>query len=125
MGKLRVLILDDSEVVLKITAKALIEEGFEVFAAASLADFDQVLTHFEPDIILTDIRMPETAGDNVCRLLKQKLEKLVPIVLFSTLNEGELASLAERTGADGYVSKDCGTKEIARKIIALSEEIVF
>ena len=125
MNTLRVLLLDDSEIVLKMTALALIDEGFEVYPAASLAEFDKVLTEHEPDIILTDVKMPETTGDNVCRLLKQKLEKLVPIVLFSTLSEDELASLAERVGADGYVSKDSGTEEIAKRIMALCEEIVF
>jgi len=123
--KLRVLILDDSEIVLKMTASALEQEGFEVFRASSLAEFDAVLTGNEPDIILTDIQMPETAGNNVCRLLKQKLEKLVPIVLFSTLNEKELASMAEKAGADGYVSKNSGTGEIAKRISALCQEIVF
>jgi DNA-binding response OmpR family regulator len=123
--KLKVLILDDSEIVLNMTAGALRAEGFEVFTASSLAEFDQVLIENEPDIVLTDIKMPETTGDNICRLLKQKLDKLIPIVIFSTLNEEELATLAERSGADGYVCKDSGIDEIANRIKALTEEIVF
>ncbi len=126
MKKLRILILDDSEIVLSMTSLALNEEGFETYTASSLMEFDEVLSKQEPDIILTDIKMPEISGDDVCRVLKQRHNtKLVPIILFSTLEESELAQLAERSGADGYVCKNCGIDEIVNSIKSLTEEIVF
>jgi CheY-like chemotaxis protein len=124
--KLKILILDDSEVVLEMTALALTQAGYEVFPATSLFEFDQILKNHNPDVILTDIQMPETTGDNICKILKQKLHtKLIPVVLFSTIPENELAEIAERVDADGYVCKGCGVDEIVNKIRSLTEEILF
>lgn len=126
MEKLRILILDDSEIVLNMTSLVLSEAGFEVFTAASLPEFDKVLEEKEPDLILTDIKMPEISGDNVCRVLKAKFDThMIPIVLFSTLDEEELSQLAERSGADGYVCKSRGMKEIVKRVRELTDEIVF
>lgn len=126
MNKLTILVLDDSEIVLNMISLALMDAGFEVKAASSLVEFDRILSQLEPDIILTDIKMPEISGDNVCRVLKQKHNtKLIPIVLFSTLDEKELAELAERAGADGYVCKDAGIDEIVNRIQSLTGEILF
>jgi DNA-binding response OmpR family regulator len=124
--KLWVLILDDSEIVLQMTAQALKEAGFEVVTANSLMEFDKLLTKGRPDIILTDIQMPEISGDNVCKVLKEKHDTAnTPIVLFSTLDESELIKLAERSGADGYVCKNDGIDKVVARIKALTEEILF
>ena len=108
------------------TALALMEAGFEVHSASSLMEFDKVLSTVKPDIILTDIKMPEISGDNICRVLKKKMQtKLIPIVLFSTLEDKELAELADRAGADGYVCKNAGVEEIVKRVKSLTEEILF
>jgi CheY-like chemotaxis protein len=126
MKKLRILVLDDSEIVLNMMALALSQAGYEVLTASSLVEFDGVLNDSEPDIILTDIKMPEISGDDVCRVLKQRQHtKQIPIVLFSTLEEGELKGVAERAGADGFVCKNKGIDEIISRIQSLTEEILF
>jgi len=124
--KLKILVLDDSEIVLNMVALALGEAGFEVITAGSLVEFEAALEHGMPNIILTDIHMPEIRGDNVCRVLKQKLETgATPIVLFSTLAEEELSALAERAGADGYVSKNEGIDEIVRRVSEIADQVLF
>jgi CheY-like chemotaxis protein len=125
-NKLRILVLDDSEIVLNMVALALGEAGFEVLTAGSLVEFERALEGGLPNIILTDIHLPEIRGDNVCRVLKQKMETgATPIILFSTLPEDELAALAERAHADGFVSKNSGIDQVVRRIQELSEEILF
>jgi CheY-like chemotaxis protein len=120
-----VLILDDSEIVLETTAMALGEAGFEVVTAKSLVEFDRLLTQGRPDIILTDIKMPEITGDDVCGVLKRKHDtKDTPIILFSTLEEEELAQLAEKSGAEGYVCKGEGMQEIVKHVLSLAEKLV-
>jgi CheY-like chemotaxis protein len=126
MSALKILVLDDSEIILNVVSMELGQAGFEVLTANSLLEFDQVLKANEPNIILTDIKMPEVSGDQICRVLKQKTAtKNIPVVLFSTLSEAELAALAERSGADGYVCKLSGAEEIVKKIKTLVDEIVF
>ena len=124
--KLRVLVLDDSEIVLNMMVLVLAEAGFEAFSANSLVEFELLLSSADPHIVLTDIQMPEITGDDVCRVLKSKMDThLVPVVLFSTIEDKELAELAEHSGADGYVSKNAGPGEIVRVINKLTEEIIF
>ena len=126
MSALKILVLDDSEIILNVVSMELGQAGFEVLTANSLLEFDQVLKANEPNIIRTDIKMPEVSGDQICRVLKQKTAtKNIPVVLFSTLSEAELAALAERSGADGYVCKLSGAEEIVKKIKTLVDEIVF
>lgn len=120
-----VLILDDSEIVLETTAMALKDAGFEVVTAKSLVEFDRLLTKGRPDIILTDIKMPEISGDGVCGVLKQEHDtKDIPIILFSTMEEDELSQLAEKSGADGYVCKGEGMEEIVKHVRELAEKLV-
>ena len=124
--KLWVLILDDSEIVLQMTAQALQDEGFEVVTAATLTEFDKILTKGRPDIILTDIQMPDISGDNVCKVLKQEHATAnTPIILFSTLDESELEVLAEKSGADGYVCKNAGIDVVVKHIKTLTDKMVF
>jgi CheY-like chemotaxis protein len=126
MSSLRILILDDSEITLNLMSMVLSEAGYEVYTASSLMEFEQVLSNHEPNLILTDIKMPEISGDKICKVLKQKLStQSTPVVLFSTLPEKDLAELAERSGADGYVSKGAGPEEIVKRIQELTSEILF
>ncbi len=124
--KLRILVLDDSEIVLNMMALALSESGFDVATANSLVEFEQRLKEQQPQIILTDIQMPDISGDDICRVLKKKLEtESTPVLLFSTMEESELAALAKRSGADGFVSKSAGPEEIVKRIHELTEEMLF
>ncbi len=124
--QLRVLVLDDSSFARELVSEGLREAGFVVEAVASLTEFDAALEHRPPHVILMDVQMPEVNGDNVCRLLKHLHEtKSIPVVLYSTLPDDELARLAERAGADAYVSKSHGLAGIIARIDELTQEIVF
>ncbi|MBI5478742.1 MAG: response regulator [Deltaproteobacteria bacterium] len=124
--RLRILVLDDSPLALDMATHALRAAGFEVRGVSSVAEFDLLLSEYNPDLILTDVQMPELSGDQICRVLKQFLQtKAIPVVLFSTLDETELAVLARRSGADGYVSKRGGPEQIVERIRKLTEEILF
>jgi DNA-binding response OmpR family regulator len=124
--KVRILVMDDSLIVLKMVASALTKAGLEVATASSLSEFEKILKEKPPQIILTGIKMPEISGDDICRVLKKKFDtQSTPIVLFSALPDQEIAALAERAGADGYVSKNAGVDEIVKSVLQLLDEIIF
>jgi CheY-like chemotaxis protein len=55
-----------------------------------------------PDLILTDIHMPEAKGTDICRVLKHEYDTQdIPIVLFSSLSDEELGKLASRSAPTG------------------------
>jgi CheY-like chemotaxis protein len=107
-------------------SRRIVDAGHVVQVAENLLNFDKVLQEFQPDIILTDVNMPEIRGDEICKVLKTKYDTAdIPIVLFSSKDTDELAELAQRAGADGYVSKQQGFDKLIEKIDELVGEILW
>lgn len=122
----RIIFIDDSEITREMIRAALVDVGHVVSVAENLLNFDQKLAEFNPDIILTDVNMPDIRGDEICKVLKTKYDTAdIPIVLFSSKDTDELAELAERAGADGFVSKQQGFDKLIEKIDELVGEILW
>ena len=121
----KLLLVDDSELALQVEKAFLVNEGFEVRTAATIAACDRILSVWSPDIVLTDVKMPEMSGPELCRAIKKRLNRLVPVVLFSTLPDAALEELAIRCGADGHLSKTHGLKQLADQVRELCESILW
>ncbi len=124
--KKRILILDDSVITLEMEKGVLEERGYKVAAAANLLQFQDQLERFQPEIILTDLMMPDVSGKEIVRVLKQdfKTEK-IPIILFSSKPDDELAEIAEQAGADGHLSKSHGIDKLGDMVDELVESILW
>jgi CheY-like chemotaxis protein len=124
--KRRILIIDDSEITLQMEKAVLEARGYDVRATSTLMEFERVLAEFTPDLILTDIHMPEATGADICRTLKNEYKTQdIPIVLFSSLDDVELGALAEQVGADGFLSKAHGLDALGEKVDELVESILW
>jgi CheY-like chemotaxis protein len=122
----RILIIDDSALTLAMEKSVLEARGYEVQATETLMQFEKVLEGWRPDLILTDIHMPEAKGTDICRTLKSEYRTQdIPIVLFSSLPDHELERLAEQVGADGYLSKANGLEALGEKVDELVESILW
>ena len=122
----RIIFIDDSEITREMIRAALVDAGHVVQVAENLLNFDQRLAEFNPDIILTDVNMPDIRGDEICKVLKTKYDTAdIPIVLFSSKDTEELSELADRAGADGFVSKQQGFDKLIEKIDELAGEILW
>jgi CheY-like chemotaxis protein len=122
----KVLIIDDSDIQLFFEKRVLERAGFDVRTANSLAEFEELLQSWWPDIVLTDVQMPEISGDQLCSMLKSRMAtSRTPVVLFSSLPEAELAVLARRCGADGHLSKENGLERLVDELTALWESILW
>jgi CheY-like chemotaxis protein len=123
---LKILIIDDSEITLAMEKAVLEQHGYEVQAAATLLEFEKILTSWRPNVILTDIHMPDVKGTDICRVLKTEYDTQdIPIVLFSSLSDEDLERLAEQVGADGFLSKNHGLELLAAKVNELVESIAW
>ena len=124
--KKRILLLDDSVISLELARAALAQRGYQVEMASNLLEFQAALETFEPEIVLTDLVMPDVSGREVVRVLKQDfLTERIPIVLFSSKGDAELAVIAEATGADGYLSKSHGLEQLGEMVDELVEAIIW
>jgi len=109
-----------------MAASQIEEAGFEVRTAATLAEFRATASRWRPEIVLTDIRMPEMSGHELCRELKSDHPTAaIPVVLFSALPEAELAELARMCGAAGYLHKRAGLEGLAATLTELCESILW
>jgi CheY-like chemotaxis protein len=122
----RILLIDDSEITLAMEKSVLESRGYEVKATSTLVEFEKTLLSFKPDLILTDLHMPDAKGTDICRTLKNEYgTQDIPIILFSSLPDDELSKLAEQVGADGSLSKVNGLEAMGEKIDELVQSILW
>jgi DNA-binding response OmpR family regulator len=104
----KILIVDDSELVLAMASDALKAAGFEVFTATNGIEANSYIysTTNKPDLIILDIMMPLLDGNKKAKILKQQNHSQdIPIVFISSKSEAELVKLVQEAGVDGYICK--------------------
>jgi len=112
----RVMIIDDSETVLKVTAHKLKIAGFDVITAGNERSLLEIAQH-KPDLVLLDVSMPGLTGDRIAQLLKDTgLLKRGLVVFFSSRTAAELEDLVIQTGAAGYIRKDLATGDFVSQV---------
>jgi DNA-binding NarL/FixJ family response regulator len=117
MANLRILLVDDHEVV-RLGLKSLIERhaGFEVVAeAASQQQAVQKAVESEPDIVLMDIRLAGGSGIEACEEI-MGLRPSTKVIMLTSYAEDEMLFSAIRAGAVGYVLKQVGGNDVIRAI---------
>ncbi|MDX2092972.1 MAG: response regulator [Kofleriaceae bacterium] len=122
----KLLLIDDSEIILAAEQAVLMASGFEVRAVSSLRSFMNALVDWQPHLIVTDLNMPEMHGDQLCRWLRQQVQtSRIPIVICSSEPLAKLEEVAREVGADGYVSKDDGLYALPQRLHELCDEILW
>lgn len=114
----RVLVIDDSEILLSVTVSGLTSAGLQATGAKDLATLDEALTTGPFDLILVDVNMPEMFGDDVVEYLKVQRKVSARLLLYSDLPEDQLEARAKNAGADGYVVKARGIDGVLTEVHA-------
>ena len=117
-GALRILVIDDEPAMVGAVAALVGTEGHRVTAAY---DGHEALRHYDaqpPDLVILDLAMPGMDGLNVCTELRRR--GTTPIIVLS--GEGQEAAKVEAldAGADDYVTKPFGKKELLARIRAVT-----
>ena len=115
-GRKKVLIVDDSALVLDMMRAALDAAGYDVLVANNLAQLEEQRLRHRPDLVLMDVQMPEAFGDDVAMVLRAAREVEAPIYLLSTLDEAELRRRAADAEIDGFISKQMGAQAIVLRV---------
>ncbi len=122
----RVLVMDDSDIILAAVTPALVDAGFEVRTASSLRRFLNAMHDWKPHVVVTDLYMPEMTGAQLCAWLREQVDTArTPIVMWSSAPGADLERIAPEVGADAYLSKDAGVTELARRLLELCNEILW
>jgi CheY-like chemotaxis protein len=110
--KPKVLVADDSPLVLRMIEKMLTSAGYEVATAHDGREAVEKAAAEPFGLAILDVSMPRMSGDEACRALKAgESTRGLPVIILTSREAGEMASLAS-AGADHYISKDTNTHHI-------------
>lgn len=118
MKRERVLIVEDERAVARGLEYALKEEGFEVFWAKTGAKAIELTSRERPHLITLDLRLPDLSGYDVCRALRSQNHRQ-PILMLTAKDEEFDKVLGLELGADDYMVKPYGLRELVSRIRAL------
>jgi len=120
MGKQRILLVDDHEVV-RLGLKALLDRhpSFEVIGeAGSAREALEQVANLQPDIVVMDIRLPGTSGIEACEEIVQRFPD-TKVIMLTSYAEDEMLFSAIRAGASGYILKQIGGEDLVHALYAV------
>jgi len=116
---MKLLIAEDDLHIRQGLATLLESEGYECIAAADGDQAWQLYLQHQPDLVLLDIMMPKQDGYAVCRRIRQHNEVL-PVIFISAKSEEIDQVLGLELGADDYIKKPFGRREVIARIRAVT-----
>jgi two-component system, OmpR family, KDP operon response regulator KdpE len=112
----RVLVVDDEPQIVRALKVVLREAGFETVAAETASEALDTAAVRPPEAAIVDLVLPDADGVEVTRQLREWSE--MPILVLSAMGEEEQKVLALDAGADDYITKPFGTRELVARLQA-------
>lgn len=112
----KVLIIEDEKAISDIIRFNLTKEGFDVEVAYDGQDGLDKAVKIEPDLILLDVMLPLMDGFQVCKRVRET--QAVPIIMLTAKEEEVDKVLGLELGADDYITKPFGMRELIARIKA-------
>ena len=113
----RVLVCDDELQIVRALRVVLREAGFTVEATATAQEALDAAAVRPPDAAVIDLMLPDGSGIDVCRELRSWSR--MPIIVLSAIGEEEQKVAALEAGADDYVTKPFGPRELVARLHAV------
>ena len=112
-----ILVVDDHREIRELVSRALTKEGFRVSVAADGKAMRKALADGRIDLILLDLMLPGEDGLALCRALRA--ESSIPIIMLTAKGEEVDRVIGLEMGADDYLSKPFGSRELIARIRAV------
>lgn len=112
---MRILVVEDEDAIADPLVDGLRREGYDVERAAT--GVDALDDSHRPDLVLLDLRLPDIDGLDVCRALRER--STVPIIVVTARGEEPDRVVGLELGADDYVVKPFGVRELIARIRAV------
>ena len=114
---MRVLVVDDEPQIVRALKVVLRGAGFQPVAAESASEALDLAALQPPDAAIIDLVLPDGDGVEVARTLREWSE--MPILVLSAVGEEEQKVRALEEGADDYITKPFGTRELIARLLAV------
>ena len=117
MFKKKILVIDDTELMVRLTTDILTKHGYEVVSASNGVDGIKMVASEKPDLVLLDVVMPGIDGFEVCKLLrKDESNNLIPIIMLTAQGNEEDKLVGLEIGADDYITKPFNPRELVSRV---------
>lgn len=115
---MKVLVAEDDQLTREGLVEILTMEGYETVTAANGRLAVEAFKREQPDFVCLDVMMPELSGYEVCKQIRQTAD--VPIVFISAKSEEIDKVVGLELGADDFIVKPFGVKEVVARIRAVT-----
>ncbi|MFL6305766.1 MAG: response regulator transcription factor [Candidatus Sulfotelmatobacter sp.] len=115
-GKQNILVVDDEPQITRVLKTTLSSQGYGIRTASDGEEALHAMSEWPPDLIVTDLRMPNMDGLELCREVRKTSQ--VPIIVLSVKGEDSIKVQALDAGADDYVTKPFSMTELTARIRA-------
>ncbi len=111
----KILIVDDEAEIVRLLGRFLDSRGYDVSTATDGKEVMGKMKVLRPDAVLLDLIMPGIGGIEILKEIKSFSPQTAVIIITAVLDEG-ITRLAHLSGADDYILKPFGLKEIEKKL---------
>ncbi len=115
--KHRILVVDDDPAVLRFVCANLRADGYGDLAASNGEEAIELIEREQPDLVILDLMLPGLSGLEVCKRVRQWSD--VPILMLSARGAEDDKVECLEAGADDYLSKPFGVRELLARVKAL------
>jgi two-component system KDP operon response regulator KdpE len=112
----RILVVDDEPQITRVLRTSLSSQGYDIRAANDGETALEIMKDWTPDLVITDLSMPNMDGLQLCRRLRPATR--IPIIVLSVRGEERTKVQALDAGADDYVTKPFGIEELLARVRA-------
>ncbi len=112
-----VLIVDDSQTLRQMLSDLLREHGIKVVVATNGVEAKERIQSSAPDLVITDLIMPQMNGYELCRWIKNEpTTQSIPVLICSTKSEEFDRYWGMKQGADAYITKPFHPPELLKTV---------
>lgn len=123
--KITILIVDDEIDIQEFLTYNLKKEGFNIITANNGEEAIQIVKQMSPDLILLDVMMPKIDGIETCRMIREDISIVQPIIAFLTSRSEDYSQIAGfEAGADDYITKPIRPRLLVTKVYSLLKRII-
>ena len=118
----RILVVDDEKQITRMLRASLQSSGYQVIVAGNGLEAYELFEAERPDLIITDLAMPEMTGLELTRAVRQVA--LTPIIVLSVRDSDAMKVKALDEGADDYLTKPFSMQELLARVRAQMRRLV-
>ena len=112
----RILVVDDEPQITRVLRTSLSSQGYDIRVANDGETALEIMKDWSPELVITDLSMPNMNGLELCRRLRPKSQ--APIIVLSVRGQERTKVEALDAGADDYITKPFGIEELLARVRA-------